>query len=209
MSLSHLVSYLATAAVVTLTPGPDMLLCIAVGLHGGPRAGLGAAAGVAGGEVVHIGAAAIGLAALLRSEPALFDGVRLLGAAYLILLGIRALRGSGRHLGEATAAVRGAPARRWTYVRRGFASNLLNPKMALFSLAFLPQFVDPGRGSPALQFALLGACFVALDFAVDGCVGMLAGRFRSRLRDRRAQHWLSTASGMCLLALGTRSAIAP
>jgi threonine/homoserine/homoserine lactone efflux protein len=180
-----------------LTPGPDMLFCLASGLRGGPRAGFLAAAGAATGEIVHISAAALGLAALFRATPAAYDAVRIAGATYLVLLGLRTLRDRDR-VGAAAQ-----PARR-PYVR-GVVTNLLNPKMALFTIAFLPQFVDPHR-NVALQFVVLGACFVALELVVDGSVGVVAGRFAGVLRRRRTMRNVNVAAGLIYVGLGARVA---
>jgi threonine/homoserine/homoserine lactone efflux protein len=200
---SLFVTYLVTVTVLMLTPGPDMLFCLAAGLRGGPRAGFLAALGAATGEVVHISASAVGLAALFRAAPALFDAVRLLGAGYLVWLGIRALRNRDRGLGGAKEHA--ADGRRAH--RRGLVTNLLNPKMALFSIAFLPQFVDPHAGSVALQFVVLGACFVALEIAVDGTVGSLAGRLSRVLSGRRTPRNLNVAAGSVFLGLGAKVAL--
>jgi threonine/homoserine/homoserine lactone efflux protein len=186
-------TYLAAAAVEMLTPGPDMLFCHATGLSGGPRAGLKAALGTASGEVVHITAAAIGLGALVRAEPTAFHAVRAAGAAYLMLLAVRTFR---RH--RPSAAPRGSAGD--AYVR-GLVTNLLNPKMAVFALALLPTFIDPRAGSVALQFAVLGATFIAMEIAVDGTVGILAGRLQRRLEDPRTQRRLSFAAGAVYLGL--------
>src|SRR5437868_4545300 len=194
---SLFITYLVTATVLMLTPGPDMLFCLASGLRGGARAGFAAAVGAATGEVVHISAAAAGLAALFRAAPLLYDGVRILGACYLVWLGIRALRHRDAGLGGRQASGRNRA------FLRGLTTNLLNPKMALFSIAFLPQFVDPGR-SVALQFVVLGACFVTLEIVVDGTVGILAGRFRTFFGSRRATRNLNVASGFVFLGLGAR-----
>jgi threonine/homoserine/homoserine lactone efflux protein len=202
MNTSLFLAYLATATLLMLTPGPDMLFCVATGMRAGPRAGLLAALGAATGEVVHISAAAGGLAALFRAAPALFDAFRAAGAAYLIFLGIRALRRRDESIGERVDAGVGAKS---AYVR-GLATNLLNPKMALFTIAFLPQFIDPHAGPVAIQFLLLGGTFVALEIIVDGSVGMLAGRLAARLRSRRAQRTLNVVSGSVLLGLGVRVA---
>jgi threonine/homoserine/homoserine lactone efflux protein len=186
-----------------LTPGPDMLFCLATGLRSGPRSGFLAALGAASGEVVHISASAAGLAALFRAAPLLFDGVRVLGAVYLVWLGIRTIRNRNKGIGgRADLGARSGRA-----YRRGLVTNLLNPKMALFSIAFLPQFVDPRAGSVAFQFVVLGACFVVLELAVDGTVGLLAGRLARVLRSRRARRNLNVAAGSVFLGLGARVAL--
>jgi threonine/homoserine/homoserine lactone efflux protein len=190
-------AYLTAVAVVVLTPGPDMLFCLASGLDGGARAGLRAALGMGSGEIVHIGAAAAGLGALLHAVPALFGTVRLAGAAYLALLAVRAFR-------DRDVALEGAAPAGGAYAR-GLTTNLLNPKMAMFSIAFLPTFVDP-RGSVALQFLALGATFVAVDVAVGGAVGVLAGRLQRRLRRPRTRRALHVAAAAVLLGLSVRLA---
>jgi threonine/homoserine/homoserine lactone efflux protein len=196
-------SYLVTVTVLMLTPGPDMLFCLATGLRSGPRSGFAAALGAASGEVVHIGASAVGLAALFRAAPPLFTAVRIAGAAYLVFLGIRTLRHRNEGIGgrgdEATGGGRA--------YRRGLLTNLLNPKMALFSIAFLPQFVDPHAGSVAFQFVVLGACFVALEIAIDGTVGVLAGRIKRLLSRRRTRRNLNVAAGSIFIGLGAKVAI--
>jgi threonine/homoserine/homoserine lactone efflux protein len=203
VNTSFFVAYLVTVSVLMLTPGPDMLFCLATGMRGGPRAGFLAALGAASGEVVHISASAIGLATLFRAAPPLFDAVRILGAGYLVLLGARALRDRNHGIVASTSR---SPTSKRAYLR-GLTTNLLNPKMALFSIAFLPQFVDPRAGSVALQFLVLGVCFIALEIAVDGSVGLLAGRLAHLLRSRRAQRNLNVVAGSVFLGLGARVAL--
>jgi threonine/homoserine/homoserine lactone efflux protein len=192
-----------TVTVLMLTPGPDMLFCLATGLKSGPRSGFLAALGAASGEIVHISASAVGLAALFRAAPLLFDGVRIAGASYLVLLGIRALRNRNEGIGGKAERSTGTKRAYW----RGLLTNLLNPKMALFSIAFLPQFVDPAAGSVAFQFVVLGACFVALEIAVDGTVGLLAGRLERLLRSRRAPRTLNVTAGSVFRGLGAKVAL--
>lgn len=202
MNTSLLLTYLVTVTVLMLTPGPDMLFCLATGLKGGPRSGFIAALGTASGEVVHISASALGVAALFEAAPLLFDALRVLGAGYLIWLGIQAFR--HREEGLEAGAV-GATAKRAYW--RGLVTNLLNPKMALFTIAFLPQFIDPQAGNVALQFLALGSCFLLLEIAVDGTAGVLAGRFSRLLRGRRARRSLNVTAGSVYLGLGARLAL--
>ena len=200
MNGSLFVAYLVTVVLLMLTPGPDMLFCLATGLRGGSRAGFLAALGAATGEVIHITAAALGLAAIFHAAPLLFDAVRLVGACYLIFLGLSALRNRNRHLDDRV------PPGTHAY-RRGIATNLLNPKMALFTIAFLPQFVDPAAGSLAVQFLVLGACFVALEIVVDGTVGLVAGRLAHLFRRRRVRRNLNVVAGSIYVGLGARLAL--
>lgn len=203
MSASLFFTYLLTITVLMLTPGPDMLFCLASGLRGGPRAGLLAALGAASGEVVHLSASAAGLAVLFRAAPLLFTVVRVLGAGYLAVLGIRCLR----HRSEGVRGTGNTSAKASRAYWRGLLTDLLNPKMALFSIAFLPQFIDPHAGSVAFQFLALGSCFVVLDFVVDGAVGALAGRLTRLLAGQRARRNLNTTAGFIYLGLGARVAL--
>ena len=197
-------AYLVTVTILILLPGPDMLFALATGIKSGPRAGFLAAVGAASGEVVHITAAALGLAALFRAAPLLFDVMRVAGASYLVYLGVQTLR--TRDSAAAADLRRGAAGARRAFWR-GALTNLLNPKMALFTVAFLPQFVDTTRGHVGLQFLILGASFVTLEILVDGSVGLLAGRFRDLLVRRRAAKTLHVVSGSVFIGLGAKVAL--
>ena len=203
MSGSLLGAYLVTITLLMLAPGPDMLFALATGMKSGSRTGFMAAVGAASGEVVHITAAAVGLAAIFRSAPVLYDVMRFAGAAYLVYLGIHTLRGRNEPVNMGNRGADGARRALW----RGAITNLLNPKMALFTVAFLPQFVDTSRGSVALQFFVLGACFVTLEIIVDGTVGILAGRFGQMLVRRRTAKALHVVSGSVFVGLGTKIAV--
>jgi threonine/homoserine/homoserine lactone efflux protein len=200
--------FLATIALVMIAPGPDMLFVLGCGMRGGPRAGLLATAGVATSEALHITVAAAGLSAFFAAAPVAFDAMRIIGAAYLIWLGVQTIRHRGQEQDEddpGAAAPRVSGRRAYA---RGLLTNLLNPKMVTFSIAFLPQFVDPSHGRVWLQFALLGAVFVTVEFLVDGTVGILAGRTGTWLRRRRAaRRRLDTATGGLLIGLGLGLAV--
>ena len=198
-----LASYLALVTLLMITPGPDMLFVLASGIRGGSRAGLVAAVGVAVGETVHLLAAAAGLAAVFQAAPALYDLVRFAGAGYLVWLGVRTLRTRGDGVAEGRRGASGTRRAFW----RGMLTNVLNPKMALFTVALLPQFVDPARGRVAAQLLLLGACFLVLEIVVDGTVGLAAGRVRRVLvRRPRAARGVGVASGSVFLGLGVKLA---
>jgi threonine/homoserine/homoserine lactone efflux protein len=164
--------FAAAVLVLNATPGVDVLLTVSRTLQGGVRAGVAASAGINAGCVVHALAAAFGLAALLVLHPALFTAIQWAGATYLAWLGLglllEAWRGAGRAVSAekagraSTAGTAGtAPARPWwADVRTGLLTNLLNPKVALFFLAFLPQFVPAASPAPTLSFLLLGGWFV-------------------------------------------------
>ncbi|HXS90764.1 MAG TPA: LysE family translocator [Steroidobacteraceae bacterium] len=176
---ASLALFMTATLALNLAPGPDMLYISTRSLTQGRRAGVISALGIAAGSVVHTVAIASGLAALLRALPLAYDIVRLAGAAYLIWLGVQALRSkagpvSGKPLGRASE---------WAIFRQGAVTNILNPKVALFFLAFLPQFVDPQRGSVALQIVLLGCLFNCSGTIVNIGVAYLAAS---------AGRWLGT-----------------
>jgi threonine/homoserine/homoserine lactone efflux protein len=200
-----LVLFGVTTAIAMVTPGPDMLFILGCGMRGGPRAGLLATAGVATSEAIHVAVAAAGLAALFTAVPVAFMVVRIVGAAYLIYLGVQMIRRRGSDHDGAAVAGAAVPGRR-AYLN-GLVTNLLNPKMVTFTIAFLPQFINPALGRVWLQFAILGAVLIAFEFLVDGTVGVLAGRIGQWLRRRRAaRRRVDVATGTVFIGLGVRLA---
>lgn len=199
-----LLAFIATTFIAMITPGPDMLFVLGCGMRGGPRAGLLATAGVATSEAIHVAVAAAGLAALFAAVPVAFTVVRVLGAGYLIYLGVQAIRRrSSLPSDEEQVGVSGRKA----YLS-GLFTNLLNPKMVTFTIAFLPLFIDPSRGQIWLQFVILGAIMIAFEFVVDGAVGVLAGRIGGWLRRRHAaRRRIEVATGGIFIGLGVRLAV--
>ncbi len=197
--------FMAAGLMLNLTPGPDMLYVIANSVGQGRRAGVVSALGIGAGSVVHTGAAALGLSALLMSSAVAFDAVRLAGAAYLLYLGLRALTGKAASL-HAGQVQQGGLLRTF---RRGMITNVLNPKVALFFLAFLPQFVDPSKGSVVWQFVLLGTLFNTSGTTVNTLVALAAGSLGNWLGRKpgvsRVQQWFT---GTVFVALGARLALA-
>jgi threonine/homoserine/homoserine lactone efflux protein len=201
-----LLAFLLTTTIAMITPGPDMLFILGCGMRSGPRAGLLATAGVATSEAVHVAVAAAGLAALFAAVPVAFTTVRIVGAAYLVYLGVQMIRHRNDLVDDAPAGAAAMSARK-AYLA-GLTTNLLNPKMVTFTIAFLPQFVVPAHGQVWLQFAVLGAILIVLEFLVDGTVGLLAGRIGSWLRTRRtARRRIDTATGGIFIGLGVRLAL--
>ena len=199
-------AFLRTTTIAMITPGPDMLFILGCGMRSGPRAGLLATAGVATSEAVHVALAAAGLVALFAAVPVAFTAVRIVGAAYLIYLGVQMIRHRNDAVDDAPSAGAAMSGRR-AYLA-GLTTNLLNPKMVTFTIAFLPQFVDPQRGQVWLQFVVLGAILIVLEFLVDGTVGLLSGRIGSWLRTRRtARRNIDTATGGIFIGLGVRLAL--
>ena len=205
---AHLLGvYAVVVALAMIAPGPDMMFVLVTGARGGSRAGFLAACGVASSEVVHIALAATGLSALFAAAPTAFTVLRIAGAAYLLHLGLHAIRSARR--GGALAADADGPvlSGRRAYLR-GALTNLVNPKMATFSIALLPQFVDRGAGNVPLQFAVLGVIFIAFELLVDGSVGLAGGRLSSWMsRRRRARQGLDVASGTVMITLAGRLAL--
>lgn len=203
---AHLLAlFFVTTIIAMVIPGPDMLFVLGCGMRGGARAGLLATAGVATSEAVHVAVAAAGLAALFAAVPVAFTVVRIVGAAYLVYLGVQTIRRRGDGQDDDVPSIRGISGRR-AYLN-GLLTNLLNPKMVTFTIAFLPQFINPGMGHVWAQFVLLGAILIALEFLVDGTVGVLAGRVGDWLRRRHAaRRRLNIAVGGLFIGLGVRLA---
>ncbi|GAA2822235.1 LysE family translocator [Crossiella cryophila] len=202
----HLLALFTLATMVAmLTPGPDMLFVLGCGIKGGPRAGLFATAGVAVSEAVHVALAAVGLAALFEAAPTAFTVVRIAGAIYLVYLGVQMIRNRNQDNPDTVAAGGGMTARK--AFLNGLFTNLINPKMVTFTIAFLPQFINPALGQVWLQFAILGAVLIVLEFLVDGTVGVLAGRIGGWLRRRRAaKRRIDVATGGIFIGLGVKLA---
>lgn len=200
LDLHHWLGFLAAAATLAAIPGPGMLYVLARSMSGGIGAGLRSTAGTAVGGLMHVVAAVVGLSAILAASATAFEIVRLIGAAYLVWLGIQTLR-------EAKAPFEAHAGGQQHTFRQGVLTEVLNPKTALFFLTFLPQFVQPHHGTVALQILLLGCISVALNAVPDLAVTVLAGRLQRLLR--ASPRWWTrqrVGSGVLLLALGTASA---
>jgi threonine/homoserine/homoserine lactone efflux protein len=199
-----LLLFVVAGLVLNFTPGPDLLYITARSLGQGWRAGAASAFGIAAGCLVHTAAAALGISVLLRASPVAYDALRLAGAAYLILLGVQALR---RRAVPATVAGLSPVSLRKVFWQ-GFATNVLNPKVALFFLAFLPQFADPARGAFALQVLLLGLIFIFNGLWVCLLVARSAAAMAEWARHRAgAMGWLQRGSGALLVGLGLHLAL--
>jgi threonine/homoserine/homoserine lactone efflux protein len=194
--------FIATLAL-NLAPGPDMTYVAARSVGQGRRAGLISALGISAGCLVHIVAASAGVAVLLRGWPGAYSVVRFAGAVYLTYLGIGLLWSAGLSEGPGTVA----DASDFEIFRQGAVTNVLNPKVAMFFLAFLPQFVDPSRGPAGLQTLALGLAFNVSGTLVNAAVAWLAGSARTLLESRAGRAWFRRASGAVLTALGLRLAL--
>jgi threonine/homoserine/homoserine lactone efflux protein len=196
--------FAAASIALLVVPGPAVIYVVTRGAVHGRRAGVVSVFGVALGNFTHAIAAAIGISALIASSAAAFSVVKYAGAAYLIYLGIRALldREDARQL----FPQRDRSDRRLFW--EGFLVDLLNPKTALFFLAFLPQFIEPSQGAVAPQMLVLGAVFTSLGLMSDGAYAVAAGALGRRLRTARAELRLRRASGIVYLGLGVTAALA-
>ncbi|MCB0034532.1 MAG: LysE family translocator [Anaerolineales bacterium] len=168
---STLTIFFVAAAALLITPGPAVLYIVARSVDQGRRAGIVSTLGIAAGTLFHIAAAALGVSAILMTSALAFNVVKYLGAAYLIYLGVRKL--TEKEAPQKEITVERQPLSKIFY--EGVVVNLLNPKTALFFFAFLPQFVDPARGSATIQVLLLSAIFVTMALCSDGTYAILAG----------------------------------
>jgi threonine/homoserine/homoserine lactone efflux protein len=196
--------FAGAALLLLVIPGPAVVYIVSQSIEHGRRAGLAAMLGIHAGTLVHITAAALGLSAILVSSAAAFTLVKILGACYLVYLGLRVLFGRERH-GTAPIPREADLAR---IFRQGALVNVTNPKTALFFFAFLPQFVDPSNGAVGTQIAALGAVFMLLGMISDGLFGLLAGTAAGWVRARPGYSRLQRrVTGTIFIGLGVATAL--
>lgn len=203
LSLAQILGFLFAAFLVTLAPGPDNLAVLSLGISRGRRAGIGFGLGCALGCFTHTLWAGLGISAVLAASDTAFSALKLAGAVYLVWLGWQALKSpgakfaAGAHIADATPFA--------VYLRRGFVANAINPKVALFFLAFLPQFVPAESRHATADSALLGGIFAAQTVVVFGLLGWFAGAIGRWLvaYSRR----LDQATGVLFVGLGLRLAM--
>ncbi len=196
-----LLAFVPAALALNFTPGADMMFCFGQGLRSGARPAIAASAGISLGAMIHVLLAGLGLGAAVATMPWLFDVIRWLGVAYLLYLAWGAIR-NGAVAGDAPAK----PAK--FAFRDGLVVNLTNPKVILFVLAFIPQFVDPAQGAILQQFLIFGAIIALGGFAVNGLVGIFAGGAgRVLTSNPRASRIMGWVTGGIFTALAVRLAI--
>ena len=202
--MSNLPLFLAASMAVTAAPGPDNLQVLARGISQGRAAGLVAALGFAAGLTFHTTLAAFGVAALLRSSPVAFEIVKMAGGAYLIWIGLKALTSRGL-----AGAHERAPQPLSSVFRQSVVGNMMNPKVTLFFVVFLPQFVDPSATQRvAVQMIELGLVFMLQTLAIFSVFGLFAGTLGAWLKRRpRVGVWLDRLAGATFIALGLRVAL--
>jgi threonine/homoserine/homoserine lactone efflux protein len=202
-----LLLFIVSGWLLNVTPGPDMLYIIGRSTAQGLRAGIVAALGVGAGIFVHIAATALGLSAILAASAEAFTLIKLIGAAYLVYVGISLLRSSSTPF-DSVAATRLAPARLRSVFMQGFLTNVLNPKVALFFLAFLPQFVESDAANKPSAFLFLGLLFNVNGTLWNVFVAWSAARLSAGFRQRAdALKWFNRCVGGIFVVLGIRLAL--
>jgi threonine/homoserine/homoserine lactone efflux protein len=205
MTTSTLLYFLGASAALTIAPGPDNTFIVAQGISRGRKAAVVTALGMCSGVSVHTTAAALGISALLYSSATAFMILKYAGAAYLLFLAYKALKEQQILLPEGS----GDQSSSWVMFRRGFIMNVVNPKVALFFLAFLPQFVSPQSGSAALQMFLLGLLFMAQAVVLFSVIGWLSGSVGNLILKRpRIARWFGWLTAGVFASLGVRLALA-
>ncbi|MEL7166662.1 MAG: LysE family translocator [Pseudomonadota bacterium] len=191
-----LLAFIPAGLALNLTPGADMMFCLGQGLRAGPRAALAASAGISLGAMVHTALAGLGLGAVVAQVPLAFEVIRWVGVAYLLWLAVQVLRRpAAAPMPQARARAFGA----------GLIVNLSNPKVILFVLAFVPQFVDPAAGPVLAQFLIFGGLLALGGFVINGAVGVFASGAGARLA--RGSRVIDYISGGVFAALAARLAI--
>ncbi|MBY5749081.1 LysE family translocator [Rhizobium leguminosarum] len=204
-SFAHWLAFLSAAVLLNLSPGPDIAFILGHTMRSGKRAGFSALFGVWSGACLHVLMAALGLSAILAASAVAFSTVKWIGAAYLVWLGIQALRSGGGD-GLIKAAGEKLPVAR--IYRQGILVSLLNPKVAIFFLAFLPQFVVEGAGPAWAQLMLHGGLIIVVAAFIEPPLVLLGGRLADAIRhNQKVGLWLDRGLGALFLALGVRLAL--
>ncbi|MBX9349709.1 LysE family translocator [Chromobacterium vaccinii] len=208
VTLPQLAAFLAAAMLITVTPGPDNLMVLSQGISRGRRQGMAFGLGCALGCLNHTLLAALGVSALIAASPLAFAALKIAGGAYLVYLGWGAIRSSGASF-DANAQASGPQGSLAATFRRGLIANAINPKVVLFFLAFLPQFINPAQGAVGLQTAILGALFTLQGALIFGALGYFSGHVGQWLaKSRKASQWLDRIAGAVFIGLGLRLILA-
>ncbi len=207
---TQLLMFIVAGWLLNLTPGPDVLYIVSSALKSGVRAGVVAALGIVSGCFVHVFAAALGVGALLATSATAFSVLKWAGAAYLMWMGIKLLlaKGGGSAVVPAGVSAEAVPVDLWRVFRQGFLTNVLNPKVALFFLAFVPQFIAPGTEDKVTVFLLLGLLFNVNSLPINFGYAWLAGWASRRVGTvQRAMHWMDRAAGLMFIGFGLKLAL--
>jgi RhtB (resistance to homoserine/threonine) family protein len=207
---TQLLMFIVAGWLLNLTPGPDVLYIVSSALKSGVRAGVVAALGIVSGCFVHVFAAALGVGALLATSATAFSVLKWAGAAYLMWMGIKLLlaKGGGSAMVPAGVSAEAVPVDLWRVFRQGFLTNVLNPKVALFFLAFVPQFIAPGTEDKVTAFLLLGLLFNVNSLPINFGYAWLASWASRRVGTvQRAMHWMDRAAGLMFIGFGLKLAL--
>jgi RhtB (resistance to homoserine/threonine) family protein len=204
----QLALFIAAGLLLNLTPGPDVLYIVANALRSGARAGVVAGLGITAGCFVHVLAAAIGVSALLATSATAFTVLKWIGAAYLLWMGAKLLLARAPTASnDLQALARLQPANLQRVFLGGFWTNVLNPKVAIFFLAFVPQFIAPEATDKAVAFVLLGVLFNLNSIPVNSGWALAAAWLARRGAVQRGMHWLDRAAGAMFIAFGLKLAL--
>ncbi len=204
---TQLLMFIAAGWLLNLTPGPDVLYIVSTALKSGVRAGIVAALGIVSGCFVHVFAAALGVGALLATSATAFTVLKWVGAAYLMWMGVKLLLAKGGS-SVVPAVASHEPADLGRIFRQGFLTNVLNPKVALFFLAFVPQFIAPGTPDKVTAFLLLGLLFNLNSLPINFGYAWLASWASRRVGAvQRAMHWMDRAAGVMFIGFGLKLAL--
>ena len=202
LSLPQFAAFLAAAVILTLAPGPDNLMVLSLGMARGRKHGMAFGLGCATGCLNHTALAALGVSALIAASPLAFTALKIAGGLYLLWLGVQAIRNARGDVPKTAATPDASIGRLFA---RGLVANAINPKVILFFLAFLPQFVDAARGHVAWQIAQLGLVFTVQGALLFGAIGWFAGSVGERLaRNPALGAWLDRVAGGIFVLLGAK-----
>ncbi|MBF6029385.1 LysE family translocator [Pseudomonas sp. P115] len=201
----HSLNFFVTCLIVVLIPGTGVIFTVSTGLMAGKRASVFAALGCTAGIIPHLLASILGLSALLHTSALAFDMLKYAGVAYLLYVAYATWRDRSAFAVSDTPTVSSSR----SLMLRGFLMNILNPKLTIFFLAFLPQFVTPGSTAPAVQMLMLSGVFMAMTFTVFVAYGLLANVFsRTVIESPRVQNWLRRSFAAAFAGLGLNLAFA-
>ena len=209
LDAQHLLVFVLASWLLNLTPGPDVLYIVTNALRGGARAGLVAMLGITAGCCVHVTAVALGLSSILSASTAAFAVVKWIGAGYLVWMGVRTLLKPipKQAVDLEVVAARTPPVSLRQVFVGGFWTNALNPKVAIFFLAFIPQFINAGATNKGLAFLALGLLFNINSMPVNAGWALAAAWAARRPLVQRGMHWLDKAAGLMFVGFGVRLAL--
>ena len=195
---TQIILFCSTSLLLAITPGPDIIYVITRGITQGHKSGMAAAAGFSLGNIAHTTFAIVGLSAIIRSSALAFTAIKFAGAVYLIYIGWKTFTSKGGASAEKDTKILSPKA---VFIQ-SITANILNPKVALFFIAFFPQFVKPQNGHPAIQMALLGLLFIICTFIVFSACALFSGQIGEKLKHSKGAGYLNKAAGAVLMGLG-------